>query len=152
MGHLDVAAVVASLATERTVDIVTTGRRTGLARTTEIWTTLVDGVLYVCGTPAGRDDRESAPRDWLANLLAAPGFTLRLKQSIRVDLPARAVPVTDRAERTRLFDAPQSAYYRANSRSVEDFVAHAPIVRVELAGDAGAVSAALRASRAHGPA
>ena len=30
---------------------VTTGRRSGATRTTEIWTTVVDGQTYICGTP-----------------------------------------------------------------------------------------------------
>jgi deazaflavin-dependent oxidoreductase (nitroreductase family) len=153
VGPLDVDAIATSLATERTVDIVTVGRRTGQPRTTEIWTTLVAGDLYVCGTPAaGPADLAPVPRDWLANLLAEPAFTLRLKQSVAVDLPARATPVADADERRRLLAAPQSRYYREHSRSTDDFVAHAPVVRVELVGAAAAVGAALRAARADGPA
>jgi hypothetical protein len=44
-------AILRSLLDERTVDIVTTGRRSNAARTTEIWTTVVDGQTYICGTP-----------------------------------------------------------------------------------------------------
>lgn len=151
MRELDVAALVASLVSERTVDIITRGRRSGLARTTEIWTTLVDGTLYVCGTPAaGPDGMAAEPRDWLANLLVNPTFTLRLKRPVVVDLPAVATPVTDRAERLRLFQAPQSRYYRDHSLSAGQFVAHAPVVRVELVDDAAPVSAALLAGRASG--
>ncbi len=152
MSTFDVAAVVTSLATERTVDIVTTGRHSGEPRTTEIWTTLVEGDLFICGTPAAAPtDRRPARRDWLANLLAEPSFTLRLKQSIAADLPARATAVDDPAERRRLFDAAQSEYYRQHSRSAEDFVVHAPVVRVELVGEASAVADELRATRRSGP-
>lgn len=151
MRPLDVAAIVESLATERTVDIVTRGRRSGLARTTEIWTTLVEGTLYVCGTPAaGPDQMAAQPRDWLANLLAAPRFTLRLKRPVVVDLPAAATLVTDAAERRRLFEAPQSAYYRQHSLSLDQFVAQAPVVRVELVDEAAPVTAALLAGRTNG--
>ena len=120
---------------------------------TEIWTTVVAGELYVCGTPAaGPDALGRRPRDWLANVLAEPAFTLRLKQSQAVDLPARAVPVTDRATRERVFGAPASAYYRQHARSMEDLVEHGPIVRVELVGAARAVQDALRASPRDTPA
>ena len=39
-------AVLRSLLDERTVDIVTTGRRSNRPRTTEIWTTVVDGQIH----------------------------------------------------------------------------------------------------------
>lgn len=152
MSTYDVAAICTSLASERTVDIVTTGRHSGRSRTTEIWTTLVEGDLYICGTPAAApSDTRPARRDWLANLVAEPSFTLRLKQSIVVDLPARATLVDDPIERRRLFDAPQSAYYREHSDSADDFVAQAPVVRVELVGDAIGVEAELRSTRPSGP-
>lgn len=142
--------IVRALADERTVDILTVGRRTGLTRATEIWTTLVEGVVYVCGTPAAEPQRvEREPRDWLANLRANPSFTLRLRHPIVAEVPARAVEVTDADERRRLFTAPQSGYYREFSRSVDDFVAHAPVVRVEFADPE--LTAALAASRANGP-
>jgi len=137
---------------ERTVDIVTVGRRSGRARATEIWTTVVAGEIYVCGTPAGTPgsiDRE--PRDWLANLLAEPRFTLRLKQSVAAELPARAVPVDDRATRERIFAAPQCAYYREHARSMDDLVEHGPMVHVELVDEARPVTDALRARALDGP-
>ena len=66
-------AILRSLLDERTVDIVTTGRRSSAARTTEIWTTVVDGQTYICGTPnASQPGVEHRPRDWLANLRGNP--------------------------------------------------------------------------------
>ena len=92
--------ILRSLLEERTVDIVTTGRRSKAARTTEIWTTVVDGQTCICGTPnASRPGVEHQPRDWLANLVATPEFIVRLKTSVHVDLPATAVRVDDSAER-----------------------------------------------------
>ncbi len=41
-------------------------------------------------------------RDWYANLMAEPGFVFHLKQTVCVDLPARARPVTEPAERRRV--------------------------------------------------
>jgi hypothetical protein len=141
----EVAAVAGSIIGERTVDIVTIGRRSGRPRVTEIWTTVVAGEIYLCGTPAARAGLGHEPRDWLANLLAEPRFTLRLKQSVAAELPARAAPVTDRVLRQEVFSAPQSAYYREHARSLEDLVEHGPMVRVELAGEARPVAEAIRA-------
>ena len=102
-------AILRSLLDERTVDIVTTGRRSNAARTTEIWTTVVDGQTYICGTPnASQPGVERRPRDWLANLVATPEFIVRLKTSVHVDLPATAVRVDDPAER-RVLTAPNTS-------------------------------------------
>src|SRR5574341_2089790 len=54
----------------------------------------IAGQLYITGRPPRR-------RDWYANLLAHPEFTLHLKQSIHADLPARATPVLDQAPRNK---------------------------------------------------
>ena len=143
-------AILRSLLDERTVDIVTTGRHTGLERTTEIWTTVVDGQTYICGTPnASQAGVERRPRDWLANVVANPGFTVRLKSSVQVDLPATAERVDDPAERRRVLSAPGTEYYR-NAVSLEAAIAHSPMVRVQFTGDAAWVDTAVRAQQAHG--
>jgi deazaflavin-dependent oxidoreductase (nitroreductase family) len=138
-------AILRSLREERTVDIVTVGRRTGMTRTTEIWTTVVDGQAYICGTPnASRSGVERAPRDWLANLVAHPDFTIRLKRSVSVDLPATAERVVDPDERRRVLTAPHTEYYR-DAVSLEVALAHSPMVRVQFTGDAAWLNDALRA-------
>ena len=76
---------------DRTIDITTIGRKTGLPRRIEIWFHNLDGHLIITGLP-GR-------RDWYANMTANPEFTFHLKGSIKADLPARARPITDEAER-----------------------------------------------------
>ncbi|MEU0146134.1 nitroreductase/quinone reductase family protein [Streptomyces sp. NPDC006288] len=81
---------------ERTIDITTTGRRTGRTRRIEIFFYRVDGRTYLCSGTSGR------PTSWYANLLAHPDFTFHLKHGIRAELPARALPVTDREERRRV--------------------------------------------------
>ncbi|MEV0363081.1 nitroreductase/quinone reductase family protein [Nocardia fusca] len=78
---------------ERIIDITTVGRRTGRARRIEIFFYRAAGATYLCSGAAG------AATDWRANLLADPGFTFHLVNGIRADLPARATPVTDPAER-----------------------------------------------------
>ena len=75
MRHERLAAVRTALLRDMTIDIVTLGARSGEWRTTEIWYVVVDGRIYLCGTPgAGEDEREYAPRDWIANLKAHPEF------------------------------------------------------------------------------
>ena len=108
-----------SLERDRTIDITTTGRQTGLPRRIEIWFHNVDGRLYISGLP-GR-------RDWYANMLANPEFTFHLKGSVRADLPARARPITDEAERRAVM-----ARIQGGGRDLEDWVAGSPLVEVEL--------------------
>jgi deazaflavin-dependent oxidoreductase (nitroreductase family) len=139
-------AILRSLLDERTVDIVTIGRRSGAERTTEIWTTVIDGQTYICGTPnASRAGIERQPRDWLANLVAHPEFTVRLKSSVPVDLPATAERVDDPTERRRLLSAPNTEYYR-DAVSLDAAVAHSPVVRVQFTGDATWLNGAVRGS------
>ncbi|MFF0311685.1 nitroreductase/quinone reductase family protein [Streptosporangium sp. NPDC004379] len=78
---------------ERIIDITTLGRRTGRPRHIEIFFYRAAGTTCLCSGAGG------AETDWHANLLADPGFTFHLKNGIRADLPARAMPVTDPAER-----------------------------------------------------
>ena len=78
---------------ERTIDITTLGRRTGRPRRIEIFFYRAAGATYLCSGAGG------AATGWHANLLADPTFTFHLKNGIRADLPARATPVTDPAER-----------------------------------------------------
>ncbi|HEY3877844.1 MAG TPA: nitroreductase/quinone reductase family protein [Trebonia sp.] len=84
-----------ALASDRVIDITTTGRQTGEPRRIEIWFHRVDGRFYITGTP-GR------PRSWYANLVAHPAFTFHLKESAKADLPAVARPVTEPAEREQV--------------------------------------------------
>ena len=141
-------AILRSLLDERTVDIVTTGRCSKTTRTTEIWTTVVDGQTYICGTPnASRPGVERQPRDWLANLVATPELIVRLKTSVHVDLPATAVRVEDPAERERVLTAPSTEYYR-NAVSLEAAIAHSPMVRVQFTSDAAWLAHAVRTWRA----
>jgi len=85
-----------ALAKDRTIDITTIGRTSGLPRRIETWFYQVNDQIYLTGSP-GR-------RDWYANLLANPDFTFHLKQSISVDLPACATPITGREERRAIFE------------------------------------------------
>ncbi|GGO77392.1 nitroreductase/quinone reductase family protein [Nocardioides deserti] len=84
---------------ERIIDITTVGRRTGRPRRLEIFFYRAAGATYLCSGARG------GATDWHANLLANPDFTFHLKNGIRVDLPARATPVTDPEERQAVLTA-----------------------------------------------
>ena len=125
------AAIQQALTTDRTIDIVTTGAKTGKPRRTEIWFWNLNGRIIICGTPDGTGS--SGPpvrRDWLANLRAHPEFLFCLKQSVRAELPARAKIITDPADRRAIMTAPETHWYRERAGSVEDLVASSPIVEV----------------------
>ncbi len=78
------------------VDITTIGRTTGLPRRIEIYFHHFDGDYFITGRPGRRR------RDWLANMLANPDFTLHLKRGVSADLPATAVEIGDPEERARI--------------------------------------------------
>jgi deazaflavin-dependent oxidoreductase (nitroreductase family) len=108
-----------------TIDITTTGRRSGEARRIEIWMLDVDGRFFITGTP-GR-------RDWLANLIADPSLIVHLKRHAHRDLAARAVPVTDAATRHAVLEHLSARWYRGQA-PIDELVAGAPMVEVTFEG------------------
>jgi deazaflavin-dependent oxidoreductase (nitroreductase family) len=111
-----------ALERDRTIDIITVGRKTGMSRRTEIWFHNLAGHLYISGLP-GR-------RDWYANLVASPEFTFHLKESVQADLPARARPVVDEAERREILA--RLLQTLSGERDFEAWVAGSPLVEIEL--------------------
>ena len=113
-----------ALARGLTCDITTTGRTSGKPRRIEIWYVLIDGHVYITGTPG--------PRDWYANLLAQSRFVFHIKEGAQADLPARALPITDPAARRRIFDAVMrsNSWFRAQSYDLDTWVAASPLVEV----------------------
>jgi deazaflavin-dependent oxidoreductase (nitroreductase family) len=109
-----------------TCDITTTGRRSGQPRRTEIWYFLVDGRVYITGTPGSRD--------WYANLLADPRLTFHVKQGALADLPARATPITEHIERARIMTAirERNSWYVTEGHSLDEWVAGSPLVAVDF--------------------
>ncbi len=92
--HEALAIGPSSSSRDRTVDITTTGAKSGLPRRIETWFYRVDDDLYLSGRPA--------PRGWAANLVADPRFTFHLKHGVVADLPAIARRIDDDAERRRI--------------------------------------------------
>lgn len=120
-----------ALQTDLTIDIVTTGAKSGLPRRTEIWFHNLAGRIIICGSPSGSGSRgKRLRRDWLANLKAHPEFLFCLKESVKAELPARAVEVIDPEDRREIMSAPQTHWYRDQGISVEELVAGSPIVEV----------------------
>ena len=116
------AEIERALKSDNLIDITTIGRKTGKPTKIEIVFHNFDGVLYISGFP-GR-------RDWYANLVANPQFTFHLKQSTRADLPARAIPITDEAERRRVLSKVVEKWQKQDE--LESFVQSSPLVEVQL--------------------
>jgi deazaflavin-dependent oxidoreductase (nitroreductase family) len=114
---MELDAILAALARDRTIDVTTTGARSGRPRRIELWAWVADDRVYLTGTP-GR-------RDWYANLRANPELTFHLKHGVQADLPARARPVEDEAERRAVFE-------RLRPAQVDAWTAAAPLVEVEF--------------------
>jgi deazaflavin-dependent oxidoreductase (nitroreductase family) len=121
---------------ERTIDITTTGRRTGQLRRIEICFYCFEDQIYLSGVPGPRT------RDWLTNLAAEPRFVFHLKNAVKADLPARAAVITDPAERRRVlsdfvevFNARHDADSPWPRAVLEEWVDTSPLAHVTLGED-----------------
>ena len=88
------ATVKAALESDKTVDITTTGRRSGRSVRIETWYYRSRGRYFLSGSPG--------KRDWQANLIANPRMKFHLKESMTRSLDATAVPIRDVHERRRI--------------------------------------------------
>jgi deazaflavin-dependent oxidoreductase (nitroreductase family) len=111
-----------ALARDRTIDITTTGRKTGQPRRKEIWFHNLDGRIYITGTPG--------KRDWFANMAAHPEFTFHLKETVRADIPARARPIRSQAERRHVLAGILKRLGRESE--LDTWVKESPLVEVSL--------------------
>lgn len=118
---------------ERTIDITTTGRRSGEPRRIETVFYRHDGTIYLSGLPGPR------PRAWLLNLAAEPHFIFHLKHEVVADLPAIATVVTDLAERRRVLAEFVKEFNERRDPAgpfpegvFEDWVSHSPLARVSF--------------------
>ena len=107
------------------VDITTVGRKSGEKHRIEIAIHHIDGVTYISGMPGSRD--------WYANVVANPEFTFHLKQSLRADLRATAIPITDEASRREILPKVVAKWGRQSQ--IEEFVAGSPLIEVQLKDD-----------------
>ena len=107
-----------------TVEITTIGRRSGQPRRIETWRYRAAGRYWLTGSPGARD--------WYANLVAQPAFTLHLRGR---DLPARARLVTDPEERAAVFGEIVPTLSWAGSLAA--WIAGSPLVEIQLAEEQG---------------
>lgn len=114
-------AIDGALGRGQTIDITTTGRRSGEPRRIEIVFHNVGGRIYISGQPArGR-------RSWLANLEAHPDFVFHLKGRVKADLRARARIISEKAERREVLAHVARAW---NRNDVEAMVRYSPLIEV----------------------
>ncbi len=114
------------MAFPRTIDITTTGRRTGERRRIEIWWFRIGDRFVITGTP-GR-------RDWLANVRADPRMTLHLPAG---DVDVTATEITDAAIRAEVIDHPDTSWYVSQAERGR-LIGEAPMIELR----AGAVDLA----------
>jgi deazaflavin-dependent oxidoreductase (nitroreductase family) len=126
------AAIRRVLRHGHTIDITTTGRRSGLPRRIEITFHSFDGRVYISGIPSHRT------RAWLRNLRATPEFAFHLKAPLKADLPATAREITDEAERRAVLEK----VARVWNREPESMVRLSPLIEVSIPGFAPATEQA----------
>ena len=118
---------------DRTIDITTTGRRSGQSRRIEIVFYRLGDDVYLSGIPAPK------PRDWLLNLAARSQFTFHLKHGVTADLPATATVIVDPAERRRVLAVFVEEFNRRRDPEspwpealLDEWVKRSPLVKVTL--------------------
>ena len=109
----------------QTIDITTTGRRTGLPRRIEIVFHNIDGHLYISGMPRHRT------RAWLLNLQADPALTVHLTRGVTADLAAIARVITEPAERREVIAYVARAWRRTD---IDEMVAWSPLIEMTISG------------------
>jgi len=116
-------SIRAALSRGGTIDITTTGRRSGLPRRIEIVFHRIDGRIWISGMPSPRT------RAWIRNLEADPRLTFHLKRGVSADLSATARIVDDEAERRHILERVARAWRRTD---VDRMVAQSPLIEVVL--------------------
>jgi deazaflavin-dependent oxidoreductase (nitroreductase family) len=107
-----------------TIDITTTGRRSGTPRRIEIVFHRIDGRIWISGIPSPRK------RAWIANLEADPRMTFHLQGPVAVaDLPATARIVEDEEERRHILERVARAWRRTD---VDRMVEQSPLIEVTI--------------------
>src|ERR1044072_7086970 len=115
-------AISAALARGHTIDITTTGRRSGEPRRIEIVFHNIDGRLIITGQPRHQK------RAWLVNLESDPRLTFHIKGSLTADLPAPARITPEPAERPATAEwVVENAWHNQN---VDAMTAYSPMIEV----------------------
>jgi deazaflavin-dependent oxidoreductase (nitroreductase family) len=117
----------------QTVDITTTGRKSGEPRRIEIVLHNIGGRLVISGMPSTRT------RAWIHNLEADPRLVLHLKGVVHADLEGTARVITDPAERRALMVDVARAWNRTD---VDRMVEQSPLIELSIPGYTPAVAPA----------
>jgi deazaflavin-dependent oxidoreductase (nitroreductase family) len=108
------------LASIRTIDFTTFGRRSGKPRRIEIWWFHVNGRFIITGTP-GR-------RDWLANVKTNPSVIVHVDGR---DIETTASVIEDRDRRLEVFTEPNTRWYSTQAQ-LDRLLDEAPMIEVHL--------------------
>jgi len=118
----------------RTIDITTTGRRSGEPRRIETTFRRFEDTIYLSGIPHPQQ------RAWLLNLEADPNFIFHLKNGLVADLPASAEVITDPTERRRILTQFVEDFNQQRMPDspwpvgvVDEWVEQSPLARVSFA-------------------
>ena len=118
---------LAQTANESTLEITTTGRKSGQPRTKPIWFVYDQGALYI---QSGKDGKTQ----WYRNLQKNPQMQLKIGQ---LALTGKAQFVTDTAEIERVHDLFRSKYALARAAGlVGSSIGHGKVVVVEHLAEA----------------
>ena len=109
----------------QTVDITTTGRRSGEARRIEIVLHSIGGRLVISGTPRPQT------RAWIYNLEADPRIVVHLKRGVQADVEGTARVITDPTERRDLLVDVAKAWNRTD---VDLMVEQSPLIELSIPG------------------
>ena len=114
-------AIDSALERGHTIDITTTGRKSGKPRRLEIVFHNIDGRIYISGIPSRNR------RSWIANLDADPNLIFHLKGKVKADLPATARVIEDQAERREILPHIARNWGRTD---LEAMVQYSPLIEV----------------------
>ena len=126
------ASVRHALAGNQTIDLTTTGRRTGRARRIEIALHNIDGRLVISGIPV-----RGRTRAWLLNVGTNPVVTLHLRargSAPAADVNGEARVVTDRAEREALLAQVARNWGRTD---LDAMIESSPLMEIRVPGYPG---------------
>jgi len=113
--------VRAAVTKHPTIDITTTGRRSGDAHRIEIWMLAIGERFFITGTPG--------PRGWQANVRINPRVVVHVKNGMQVDLVAWAHVVTDELTRRMVLEDDAARWYRTQA-SLEDLMTRSPMIEL----------------------
>ena len=113
---------LAGLADILTIELTTTGCRSGRPARIEIWWFHIDDRFVITGTPR--------PRDWMANISSRPEVVIHANG---VDYTAIGRVVDDEVFRRRVLTDPVTSWYRSRA-DLNAMVTHSPMVEIVFGG------------------